>query len=145
VARDEIFKLEKIGENFMTSKMELFEKSLLKEGVPEFNVGDVVKVYVKIQEEEGKTRLQAFEGIVIRRRGKGAARTFTVRRISYGEGVERTFPLNSPHIDKIEVVKKGKVKRAKIYYLRDKVGKKTKVEEDLATNQEDASEDVSQK
>jgi large subunit ribosomal protein L19 len=145
VARDEIFKLEKIGENFMTSKMELFEKSLLKEGVPEFNVGDVVKVYVKIQEEEGKTRLQAFEGIVIRRRGKGAARTFTARRISYGEGVERTFPVNSPHIEKIEVVKKGKVKRAKIYYLRDKVGKKTKVEEDLATNQEDASDDVSKK
>src|SRR3989338_1284626 len=115
----------------MTNKIELFEKSLLKEGVPEFNVGDVVKVYVKIQEEEGKTRLEAFEGIVIRKRGSGAKLTFTVRRISYGEGVERTFPFNSPSIEKIEVLKKGKVKRAKLYYLREKVGKKTKVAEQI--------------
>jgi large subunit ribosomal protein L19 len=114
----------------MANKIELVEKPFLKQDVPRFNVGDTVKVYVKIKEEE-KTRLQAFEGIVMRVRGKGAARTFTVRRISYGEGVERTFPVNSPSIDKIELVKKGRVKRAKIYYLRDKVGKQTRVEQEL--------------
>ncbi len=74
--------------------------------------------------EEDKTRLQAFEGIVIRKRGKGTSETFTVRRISYGEGVERIFPLNSPSVDKVEVVKAGKTKRAKLYYIRKKVGKK---------------------
>ena len=114
----------------MVNKIELVEKEFLKQDVPKFNTGDTVKVYVKIKEEE-KTRLQAFEGIVMRMRGKAVARTFTVRRISYGEGVERTFPVNSPSIDKIEIVKKGKVKRAKIYYLRDKVGKHTKVEQEL--------------
>ena len=102
----------------------------MKKDISDFNVGDTIKVYVKIKEEE-KTRLQAFEGIVIRKRGTGLKKTFTARRISYGEGVERTFHLNSPYIDKIEVVKKGKVNRAKIYYLRDKVGKNTKVEEEL--------------
>ena len=129
----------------MTNKIELFEKSLLKEGVPEFNVGDVVKVYVKIQEEEGKTRLQAFEGIVIRKRGSGAKLTFTVRRISYGEGVERTFPFNSPSIEKIEVLKKGKVKRAKLYYLREKVGKKTKVAEQIEDTSQGNAPDASSK
>lgn len=113
----------------MLNKIDIVEKAFLKKDLPEFNAGDTVKVYVKIKEEE-KTRLQAFEGIVIKIRGSGLKRTFTARRISYGEGVERTFPLNSPSIDKIEVVKKGKVKRAKIYYLRGKVGKKTKVEEE---------------
>ena len=111
------------------NKVELVEKSFLKKDLTEFNVGDTIKVYVKIKEED-KIRLQAFEGIVIRIRGTGLKRTFTARRISYGEGVERTFPLNSPSIDKVEVVKKGKVKRAKIYYLRGKVGKMTKVEEE---------------
>lgn len=114
----------------MANKIDIVEKAFLKKDISDFNVGDTIKVYVKIKEEE-KTRLQAFEGIVIRKRGTGLKKTFTVRRISYGEGVERTFHLNSPSIDKTEVVKKGKVNRAKIYYLRDKVGKHTKVEEDL--------------
>lgn len=129
----------------MTSKIELVEKSLIKEGVPQFSAGDTVKVYVRIKEED-KTRLQAFEGIVMRKRGSGISRTFTVRRISYGEGVERTFPVNSPSIDKIEIVKKGKVKKAKLYYLRKKVGKKTKVEEQIEdANQENAPEKPAEK
>lgn len=122
----------------MANKIELVEKSFIKEGVPQFSAGDTVKVYVRIKEED-KTRLQAFEGIVMRKRGSGLSRTFTVRRISYGEGVERTFSVNSPSIDKIEIVKKGKVKRAKLYYLREKVGKKTKVEEEEASKEENAS------
>lgn len=111
----------------MANKIEIVENAFLKKDINKFDVGDTVKIYVKIKEEE-KTRLQAFEGIVIKIRGSGLKKTFTARRISYGEGVEKTFPLNSPSIDKIEMVKKGKVQRAKIYYLRDKVGKKTRVE-----------------
>ena len=86
-------------------------------------IGDTVRVYVKIK-EEGKTRTQVFEGVAIKRKGTGASATFTVRRISYGEGVERTFPLHSPAIEKIEVKKKGSTKRAKLYYLRKRKGKK---------------------
>jgi len=86
------------------SKIELVEKSFLKQDLPKFNVGDTVKVYVTIKEED-KTRLQAFEGIVMRERGSGVQKTFTVRRISYGEGVERTFPLNSPSVEKVDVLK----------------------------------------
>ena len=114
----------------MANKIEIVESAFLKKDTAKFNVGDTIKVYVKIKEDE-KTRLQAFEGIVIRMRGTGLKKTFTVRRISYGEGVERTFHLNSPGIERIETVKKGKINRAKIYYLRDKVGKNTKVEEQL--------------
>jgi len=114
----------------MANKIDLIEKSFLKTGVPKFSVGDTVKVYAKIKEED-KIRIQAFEGIVISEHGRGISKTFTVRRISYGEGTERTFPVNSPSIDKIELVKKGKVKKAKIFYLREKIGKKTKVEEEL--------------
>ncbi len=104
-------------------KCSVVEKDYLKKEAPKFNVGDGVKVYVRIAEED-KTRLQAFEGIVIRKRGRGVSSTFTVRRISYGEGVERTFPLHSPSVDKVEVIKAGKAKRAKLYYMRKKVGKK---------------------
>ena len=104
------------------------EEKYKKKEMPQFGVGDTVRVYVKIV-EEGKQRLQAFEGVVIARRGSGVGEFFTVRRISYGEGVERTFPLHAPTVDKIEVVKHGKVKRAKLYYLRKKIGKKTGVEE----------------
>lgn len=104
-------------------KSSLVEKDYLKKEVPKFNVGDTVKVYVKIVEEE-KTRLQVFEGFVMRKRGKGVQETFTVRRISYGEGVERTFPLHSPMVDRVEVVKAGKVRKAKLYYMRKKFGKK---------------------
>ena len=106
------------------TKCSLVEKEYMKKEAPKFNVGDTVKVFVKITEEDDKTRLQAFEGIVIRKRGRGISESFTVRRISYGEGVERTFPLHSPSVDKVEVVKPGKVKRAKLYYLRKRVGKK---------------------
>ena len=102
----------------------------LKKDVPQFSVGDTVDVAVKII-EEGKTRLQTFEGIVIARAGSGLTETFTVRKVSYGEGVEMVFPLHSPSIDKVEVVKKGDVKRAKLYYLKRKVGKETKVDEKI--------------
>jgi len=100
----------------------------MKKEVSKFDVGDTVLVYVKIKEEE-KTRLQSFEGIVIRRKGSGAGETFTVRRVSYGEGVERIFTLRSPFIDKIEVKKKGRVRRSKLYYIRQKKGKKSKLAE----------------
>lgn len=105
------------------NKRSIIEKDYLKKEVPKFKVGDAVKVSVKIT-EEGKTRLQAFEGVVISRKGRGISETFTVRRISYGEGVERTFPLHSPSIEKIELVKEGKTGRAKLYYIRKKVGKR---------------------
>lgn len=96
----------------------------------QFSVGDTVRVYIRIV-EEGKQRLQAFEGIVIGKRGASIRESFTVRRISYGEGVERTFPLHATTLDKIEVIRRGKVRRAKLYYLRKKVGKKTTVEEKI--------------
>src|SRR3989338_10901331 len=110
-------------------KMKLVEQTQIKKSIPKFNIGDTVRVYVKIKEED-KIRLQAFEGAVIRKRGSGASATFTVRRISYGEGIERIFPVNSPNVDHIEVLKEGKVRRAKLYYLRDLVSKKkSKIEE----------------
>ena len=110
------------------SKIKELEKEFMKKSVPDFGIGDTVKVFVKIKEGD-KTRLQAFEGIVIAKKGSGMRETFTVRRISYGEGVERVFQLHSPLLDSISVVKKGKVKRAKLYYLRKKIGKGTKIEE----------------
>lgn len=109
-------------------KMRKIEEAYLKKDIPKFNVGDTIRVYMKIV-EEGKTRIQAFEGVVIGRKGSGMRQVFTVRKISYGEGVERVFQLHSPAIDRIEVVKKGDVRRAKLYYLRKKIGKKTKIEE----------------
>ena len=100
----------------------------LKEDVADFAVGDGVKVYVKIV--EGTTeRIQLFAGTVIARRGTGIEETFTVRRVVSGQGVERVFPLHSPRIDRIEVVRKGKVRRAKLYYLRNKIGKAARVKE----------------
>lgn len=109
-----------------------FEEKYLKKEIPKFNIGDTVQVYVKIKEEE-KTRIQIFEGVIIRKKGSGVGATFTVRRISYGEGVERTFLLHSPLIQKVTVKKRGAVRRAKLYYLRKKKGKKTKVEEKITT------------
>lgn len=109
-------------------KISLVEKKYLKKDIPKFKVGDTLRVYVKIVEQE-KSRLQQFEGIVIRQRGSGLKHTFTLRRISYGEGVERIFLTNSPYLEKIEVVKAGKVSRARLYYLRKKIGKKGKIEE----------------
>ena len=101
---------------------------MLKSDVPEILIGSTVKVHVRIKEGE-KERIQVFEGTVIAKNNSGIAETFTVRRISYGVGVERTFPVNSPKIAKIEIVRKGKVRRAKLYYLRDRVGKAAKVKE----------------
>ncbi|OGW76838.1 MAG: 50S ribosomal protein L19 [Omnitrophica bacterium RIFCSPLOWO2_02_FULL_45_16] len=108
----------------------LVEAAYLKQGIPQFNVGDTIDVLVKII-EEGKARAQSFEGVVIARKGSGLRETLTVRKISYGEGVERVFPLHSPSVEKIVVVKKGDVKRAKLYYLKKKIGKETKVEEKI--------------
>ncbi len=104
------------------------EAEQLKETVPEFGVGDTVKVYAKIKEGE-KERIQVFEGTVIKRQGGSVRETFTVRKTSNGVGVEKTWPLHSPHVDKIEVVRKGKVRRAKLNYLRKRVGKAAKVKE----------------
>ncbi|MBR6737759.1 MAG: 50S ribosomal protein L19 [Clostridia bacterium] len=100
----------------------------VKKEVPSFNVGDTVKVSVKVVEGT-RERIQAYEGIVIAKRGGGISETFTVRRISFGVGVERTFPLHSPKITDIKVVKKGAVRRAKLYYLRNLTGKAAKVKE----------------
>lgn len=109
--------------------IESIEQEYLKKEVPQFDVGDTVKVFVKVVEGD-KERLQAYEGIVIAKRNGSVRETFTVRRISYGVGVERTFPLHSPRIDRIELVRKGKVARAKLYYLRERTGKSARVKED---------------
>ncbi|HIS13557.1 MAG TPA: 50S ribosomal protein L19 [Candidatus Ornithospirochaeta stercorigallinarum] len=104
------------------------EAKQIKENAENFSVGDTIKVFFKIV--EGTTeRIQVFEGIVIAKNNSGIRRTFTVRKISYGVGVERIFPLHSPRIDHVEVVRRGKVRRAKLYYLRDRVGKAAKVKE----------------
>jgi len=103
-------------------------KEYMKNDVPEFRPGDTVKVFVKIKEGE-KERIQLFEGLVIKRRGGGISETFTVRKISYGVGVERTFPVNAPIIDKIQVVRKGKVRRAKLNYIRTLSTKAARIKE----------------
>ena len=100
----------------------------MKETVPEFGIGDVVRVDVKIREGE-RERIQAFEGTVSAKRGSGVTQTFTVRRVAYGVGVERVFPLHSPNVADVKVVRYGKVRRSKLYYLRDRVGKAAKVKE----------------
>ncbi|NDD26086.1 MAG: 50S ribosomal protein L19 [Actinobacteria bacterium] len=104
------------------------DKASLKTDIPEFRVGDTVKVHVNII-EGNRSRIQVFQGIVIRRSGSGVRETFTVRKVSFQVGVERTFPIHSPVIDKIELVTKGAVRRAKLYYLRDLRGKKAKIRE----------------
>jgi large subunit ribosomal protein L19 len=101
---------------------------LLKTDVPDFRVGDTVKVHVNII-EGSRSRIQVFQGIVIRRSGEGVRETFTVRKVSFQVGVERTFPIHSPIIDKVELVSKGAVRRAKLYFLRDLRGKKAKIRE----------------
>ena len=107
---------------------DLVERPHLRDDVPEFRPGDTVKVHVRVVEGE-RERIQVFEGIVIRRRGSQLSATFTVRKISFGVGVERTFPVHSPMISKIEVSVRGDVRRAKLYYLRSRIGKKAKVKE----------------
>ncbi|MBR1445193.1 MAG: 50S ribosomal protein L19, partial [Firmicutes bacterium] len=106
------------------------ENEQLKKEVPEFNVGDTVRVYAKVVEGT-RERLQMFEGTVLKRQNGGLRETFTVRRVSYGVGVERTWPVHSPRIDRIEVVRYGIVRRAKLNYLRDRIGKAAKVKEDI--------------
>jgi large subunit ribosomal protein L19 len=108
--------------------IESIDQQQLKSNLPEFNAGDTVKVHAKVVEGK-RERIQIFEGIVLKRQNGGIKETFTVRKISYGVGVERTFPLHSPRIEKIEVTRKGKVRRAKLNYLRDRVGKAAKVKE----------------
>ena len=108
--------------------VKLIEEEQMKKGFPEFKPGDTVNIHVKVV-EGGRERIQQFQGVVIRRRGGGMRETFTVRRISYNVGVERTFPLHSPRIDKIEVVRKGKVRRAKLFYLRKLRGKAARIKE----------------
>ncbi len=110
--------------------LKLMTEGMLKEQPPVIEIGDTVNVAVKIREGE-KERIQAFEGTVIARRGSGVAETFTVRRLSYGVGVERVFPIHSPNVANVTVVRKGKVRRAKLYYLRGRVGKAAKVKESL--------------
>ncbi|MCI5797323.1 MAG: 50S ribosomal protein L19 [Firmicutes bacterium] len=108
--------------------VDIIESENLKKDVPEFNIGDTVKVFVKIKEGD-KERIQAYEGVVIARKNGSVRETFTVRRISYGVGVERTFPLHSPLIDHVEVTRQGKAKRAKLYYIRNLTGKAAKVKQ----------------
>jgi len=100
----------------------------LRKDIPSFRPGDTLKVHVKVI-EGSRERIQLFEGVVIKRRGGGISETFTVRKISYGVGVERTFPVNSPKIDKLEVARRGKVRRAKLYYLRELRGKAARIKE----------------
>ena len=106
--------------------MKIMTEGMVKENKPEFNVGDTVRVAVRIKEGE-KERIQNFEGTVIAKKHGGVAETFTVRRTSYGVGVERVFPINSPFFEKVDVIRAGKVRRAKLFYLRERTGKAAKV------------------
>jgi large subunit ribosomal protein L19 len=112
----------------MHTLIQEIEKAAMRSDVPDFRPGDTLKVHVRVTEGT-RSRIQVFQGVVIRRQGGGARETFTVRKMSYSVGVERTFPLNSPSIDKIEVVTRGDVRRAKLYYLRDRRGKAARIKE----------------
>jgi large subunit ribosomal protein L19 len=107
---------------------DLAERPYLRSDVPDFRAGDTVKVHVRVVEGE-RERIQVFEGVVIRRRGSQLSETFTVRKVSFGVGVERTFPIHTPMISKIDIAAKGDVRRAKLYYLRSRIGKAAKVKE----------------
>ena len=107
-----------------------FTNEQLKENAPVLNVGDTVKIHNKIK-EGNRERIQMFEGTIIAKNGGGISETFTVRRVSYGVGVEKTFPVHSPNVEKVEIIRRGKVRRAKLYYLRDRVGKSSKVKEQI--------------
>ena len=112
----------------MNDIIKKIEAEQLKAEVPEFNVGDTVKVYAKIK-EGNRERIQVFEGTVLKKQGGGVRATFTVRKFSNGIGVEKTWPIHSPHVEKVEVVRRGKVRRAKLNYLRSRIGKAAKVKE----------------
>ena len=116
------------GPSPMSNVIETLERAQLRDGIPQFKAGDTVRVHFRVIEGQ-RSRIQVFEGIVIKRQGAGVRETFTVRKQSFGVGVERTFPLHSPKIEKIEVAAVGDVNRAKLYYLRGKVGKKARVRE----------------
>ena len=124
------------GKNILKGKdvkmdiLQQMTQEQIRKDLPEIAIGDTLRVYVKVK-EGSRERVQMFEGTVIKKNHGGIQETFTVRRLSYGVGVERTFPVNSPKIDRIEVVRHGKVRRAKLYYLRDRVGKAAKVKEKL--------------
>ena len=122
----------KKGVNEM-DKIKAIEAKYAKKDVQQFSVGDTIKVFIRIIEED-KQRLQAFEGVVIAKKGSGAGEAFTVRRVSYGEGLERTFCIHAPSIDKIELIRHGRIRRAKLYYLRKKVGKGAMIEEKVGQN-----------
>jgi len=107
---------------------DLVDKQNLRDDIPDFGAGDTLKVHVRVV-EGNRQRVQLFEGVVVKRQGSGVRETFTVRKLSFGVGVERTFPVHSPIIDRIEVAARGDVRRAKLYYLRDRVGKRAKVKE----------------
>jgi len=114
---------------------DLIDKAYLRADLPEFRPGDTVKVHVRVV-EAGRERVQVFQGVVIRRQGGGLQETFTVRKISFGVGVERTFPMHSPSISKLEIVSRGKVRRAKLYYLRELRGKKARIRERRITGED---------
>lgn len=116
------------GENNMSNIIRELEQEQLKSEVQAFNVGDTVRVHNRIK-EGNRERIQMFEGTVIKRQNGGVRETFTVRRISYGVGVEKTWPVHSPFVEKIEVIRRGKVRRARLFYLRERIGKKAKVKE----------------
>jgi len=112
------------------TKIEAFANEQLKENAPQFNVGDTVRVHNRIKEGT-RERIQMYEGTVIARHGGGISATFTVRRVAYGCGIEKTFPLHSPNVVQVDVIRQGKVRRAKLYYLRDRVGKAAKVKSNI--------------
>ena len=110
--------------------IEAFTNEQMKEELPVIRIGDTIRVHNKIK-EGNRERIQMFEGTVIAKHGGGISETFTVRRVSYGVGVEKTFPIHSPNVEKVEIIRSGKVRRAKLYYLRDRVGKASKVKEKI--------------
>ncbi len=110
--------------------IKIIESTSVKKELPDFNIGDTVRVGVRIREGKNE-RVQMFEGNVIAMKGTGISKTFTVRRVSYGVGIERVFPYNSANVDSVQVIRRGKVRRSKLYYLRDRVGKAAKVKEDI--------------
>ncbi len=123
--------------NTLMKTLDAVDAASLKTDLPDFRAGDTLKVHVKVV-EGNKTRVQIFQGVVIARSGAGVSETFTVRKVSYGVGVERTFPLHTPIVEKIEVVTRGDVRRAKLYYLRDLRGKKAKIRERRETPKSEA-------
>lgn len=110
------------------NKVDVVEERFLRDDLPDFRPGDTVRVHVRVV-EGNRARIQIFEGVVIRRQGGGVRETFTARKVSFGVGVERTFPVHSPVIEKVEITRRGKVRRAKLYYLRERVGKKARIKE----------------